>query len=26
LEVVWESNFDEKTTIQNIIKKYETKN
>lgn len=22
LEVVWESNFDEKTTIQNIIKKY----
>jgi G:T-mismatch repair DNA endonuclease (very short patch repair protein) len=26
LEVVWESYFDEKTTIQNIIKKYETKN
>jgi G:T-mismatch repair DNA endonuclease (very short patch repair protein) len=26
LEVVWESNFNEKTTIQNIIKKYETKN
>ena len=26
LEVIWESDFDEKTTIQNIIKKYETKN
>jgi G:T-mismatch repair DNA endonuclease (very short patch repair protein) len=26
LEVVWETNFDEKTTIQNIIKKYEVQN
>jgi G:T-mismatch repair DNA endonuclease (very short patch repair protein) len=26
LEVVWESNFDKKNTIQNIIKKYERKN
>jgi G:T-mismatch repair DNA endonuclease (very short patch repair protein) len=26
LEVVWESDFNKKTTIQNIIKKYERKN